>query len=369
MGIIAKLLIILVLLPPMSYVSAADRNPLPYLMMVTFYANPITKDNLTHVRRQMAPVFNQSAYDGIAVFPIDGRHRWDGSDFIWLTQTGITKHIWPWVFINRFCGYRHSAPRNKFWFQGIKGMDLYNETGALQDFYNIFQNALRVAKKMGSPGIVIDPELYNDYHCYNVAYVGEKQSKTSSEVVEALRAIGNTMADMVNQNHPNGTIWLFFAPLHQEQPWTTTEIVIGMLNRAKNMGYNFKIVAGGSHTLGYCEPDLESLNSKIISRGKEFKTYLSEYPHILKLGGTIAPWPNENLKKGWLLKGACGSSNLKGISDFAPLLGRLMRVYDYVWIYSDGATGYDPFNAVVAFPCDTVFRRVKEEEKARSLSE
>lgn len=60
---------------------------------------------------------------------------------------------------------------------------------------------------------------------------------------------------------------------------------------------------------------------------------------MLKLGGTIAPWYEADLKTGWITKGKCGKSELKNIIDFKPLFNHLFESYNYVWIY--GAWGSD----------------------------
>jgi hypothetical protein len=46
-------------------------------------------------------------------------------------------------------------------FGSIPGIDIYDQTGA--DFKHQFRMALRFSKKIGSPGIVVAPEAYNNY--------------------------------------------------------------------------------------------------------------------------------------------------------------------------------------------------------------
>jgi hypothetical protein len=333
--------------------------PTPYLMMLTFFGNPITKNNLDHVRTKMAVVFNESAYDGIAVFPIDAYYSWDRTNFMWLAQTGIKKQIWPWIFFNRIAEDPKASPRNKPWFRGIRGLDLYNQTGALQDFYEILHHSLVASRKMNSPGIVIDAELYNNHDNHKISQITSRQGKTEAEIVSALRNIGSKMADMIHENHPNAIIWFLYAPLHQEKPWSTTEIVFGILDRAKEKNYTFKVVAGGGVDIGYCVRDHADLESKINSRALKFATYLEKYPNILKLGGTVGPWESLSSKKGWTIRGECGSSVLRNATDFEPIFKTLMRNYEYVWVYGDSGNNYNPFEKSTQF--NAILTNVRQE--------
>jgi hypothetical protein len=341
--------------------AAAEENtvPTPYLMMLTFFGNPITKNNLDHVRTKMAAVFNESAYDGIAVFPIDAYYNWDRTNFMWLAQTGIKKQIWPWIFFNRIAEDPKASTRNKPWFLGIKGLDLYNQTGALQDFYEILHHSLVTSRKMNSPGIVIDAELYNNHDNHKIDRIASRQGKTEPEVISALRDIGSKMADMIHEYHPKAIIWCLYAPLHQQTPWSTTEIVFGILDRAKEMNYTFKVVAGGGVDIGYCVRDLADLESKISSRELKFATYLEKYPDILKLGGTVGPWESVSSKKGWTKQGECGSSVLQNATDFEPIFKTLMRNYEYVWIYGDSGNNYNPFEKSTQF--NTILTNARRE--------
>lgn len=341
--------------------ASAEENtvPTPYLMMLTFFGNPITKNNLDHVRTKMAPAFNESAYDGIAVFPIDAYYNWDRTNFMWLAQTGIKKHIWPWIFFNRIAEDPKASTRNKPWFSGIKGLDLYNQTGALKDFFEILHHSLVTSRKMNSPGIVIDAELYNNHDNHKIDRIASRQGKTEPEVISALRDIGCKMADMIHEYHPKAIIWCLYAPLHQQKPWSTTEIVFGILDRAKEMNYAFKVVAGGGVDIGYCIRDLADLESKISSREQKFATYLEKYPDILKLGGTVGPWESVSLKKGWTTRGECGSSVLQNATDFEPIFKTLMRNYAYVWIYGDSGNNYNPFEKSTQF--NTILTNARRE--------
>ena len=72
-------------------------------------------------------------------------------------------------------------------FNKIKGMDLWNETGALNDFFNIWKMSLKIAKELGSPGIFVDAEAYNNYKIYDIAYLSGLLGKSEIEVKQRLK--------------------------------------------------------------------------------------------------------------------------------------------------------------------------------------
>jgi len=325
----------------------------PYLLLVSFYNGIINQSNLASGKSTIAPQMNASAYQGIAVMPIPWNVPYGGwSDMAWIESTGIGR-VWPWVFTNRIvgCPSGTSCPSG---FQNIVGVDVQNKAGALQNFYDLWTAALVEAKNMGTPGIVLDVEPYNDSNTYNMSYVQQKTGMTSTQLDTTLRDIGHHLTDIVNQVYPNAVILSLSATLMwQDNTWSRLQI--GILEQAKSTSSKMQFVELGEDSLGYCFSDLNDLNSKISYRQNQYAPFLSQYPH-LKLGGTIAPWHNVALKTGWMTQGACGAAQMKTVSDFQPFFTKLLSVYDYVFIYAASAAGYDPFNSAIEPLYDTVLR-------------
>jgi hypothetical protein len=337
-----------------------------YMLLVSFYSSQINESNLNRTRTKIAPVINASPYHGIAVAGVDYKSKLGTKTLDWMTSTGIRKHIWPWVSLNRIFGFpagKASAPGQEV-FAGIKGIDVDDQTGAITDLLNIWEQSLATAKKMGSPGIVLDPEPYNDHGLYGVSYAMKATGLSEAAVIAALKKIGASMTDVANKTYPEATIWSLFCPLNEKWPRTTTYICIGLLERAKQTKSKLTFVAGGEVGLGYCHKNLSSLEEKIKTRDKNFAPYLQQYP-VLKLGGTIAPWSHKGRKSGWTTEGECGISEFLDINAFRDVFLKLFRAYPYVWIYAAEKAGYDPFHPVETQPLNhalfNAYMRAKSE--------
>ncbi|HAY21598.1 MAG TPA: hypothetical protein DCY27_05430 [Desulfobacterales bacterium] len=290
-----------------------------------------------------------------------------------LLKNNSHKHIWPWVFFNRFIGYREegkpaSSLARKDYFSNIKGIDVYNHAGALNDFYDIFRFSLKLARNLNTPGIVVDPEIYNSLKAYSVSYVASELNKPKDEVIRSLRNIGADLADITHQEYPEAILWFFFTGLGYPYTFlnpqdygtlrTCSYIIQGLLDRAKERNYNFIVVSGGELGLGYCYKSLGDLVSRINSRNSACKNILSNY-HQLQLGGTIALWDNHLLKKGWFLKGKCGASRIYNLEGFQPLLKHLSQSYKYIYIYNSWGTGYNPFNLNSSIKYNSFLNQIK----------
>lgn len=332
---------------------------LPYLLLVTFYTGPL-KD----FGPEKISAINNSPYQGVAVPLIGaydtGEYTMDNfSASVTQIKDGTKKDIWPWVFFNRFIGHKEggralSKAANQSYFNSINAMDLYNKAGALGDFYGIWKMSLEIAKELGSPGIVVDPEAYNNYHTYKISYIASETGKTNEQVKKSLLEIGRELARIADKTYPGATIWFLFSGLGNpmrslnsfadEEYRSVTYIIRGMLEYAKENGSKLRFVSGGMLSLGYCYESLGNLKYKIRTRNSDFKEPLNIFSD-LHLGGTIAPWVDAELKKeGYFTKGVCGKSKLKILRDFKPLIKYLLESYQYVWIYAAGAVRYNPYN-------------------------
>ncbi len=336
---------------------------LPYLLLVSFSAGPMKDFGLPKME-----ALNKSPYDGAAV-PLTSLYdtgRFSMSDFDGAVRSfreRSVKQIWPWIFFNRFLGSKaggktHSPRSNTPAFRRIKGMDLYNEEGALGDFFSRLGISLLIARKLGTPGIVIDPEFYNDYGVSGLPALAKRMGKPEDEVKKRLEAIGARMCDITDKQYPGATLWFLDTGLAEPLGggirstlsfWkgrryrAFTYIVRGLLERAGTAHSRITVVSGGEISLTYCQESLEGLKQNIKQRGIAYEGLLKEYPN-LALGGTIAPWVSREAKRGWMKKDNCASSKISDLEGFRPLIRELLVSYNYVWIYGAWAGGYDPFN-------------------------
>jgi hypothetical protein len=338
---------------------------LPYLLLVTFYT-----PTLANFNNDMRAALSASPYQGVAVQLMTaydtGNYNYMDYLKIIVNMKQKRQHIWPWVFFNRFVGI--GDPTNT-WFQrqnkpvpayfsNIKGMDIYNETGALNDFYNIWTNALKVAKASGSPGIVVDTEPYNNASMSpRVSDLAALYGKTRDEICAQLMTIGRNLADITIQEYPYAKLWFLdarvFDPAYlNTHAWLKEDsliyINIGMLEELAQKKSHVELISGGEDA-GYCYVDENDCLQKINSREQLYLVPTHMFPN-LTLGATLAPWANPTKKEGWFNRPntPCGNSLLKTMDDFKPIIGDLLMNFKYVWIYAAGGCGYNPYDAKVA---------------------
>jgi len=332
---------------------------IPYLLLVSFFSGQLTTFNDKQIN-----IVNLSNYNGIAIPLIEAYNvnKYKIGDFSSqvnkLTQK-CHKDIWPWVFFNRFVGFDPeqkslSSKSNKDYFRRIKGMDLYNKNNALQDFFDIWAMALHIAKDLDSPGIVVDPELYNNYKAKNLSYLMKKMGKSKQEIISRLEQIGTELAELTDSIYPEAKIWFLFTGLGakrnsangMEYALSFSYIIKGMLQTIKNKKFKSKIIAGGeSYPWGYCYESLSTLSDKINERYRSFAEEMNSFPALV-LGGTIAPWAKVEDKKSWMLtREECKLAPQNNINDFKPYFNLLFKSYRYVWIYAASAAGFDPYDS------------------------
>lgn len=348
---------------------------IPYLLLVSFFSGRINNFDLKKI-----DAINKSPYDGVAVALIGA---YDDSDYelkhfqrgARIINTYSKKKIWPWIFLNRIIGFdskkgqsHEGCGSNKKYFERIKGIDIYNEFSALDDFYKIYKISLKIAKINKSPGVVVDPEAYNNYNAYNLNYISMKLGRSENSVIRGLKNIGGKLAVMADEIYPEAVIWFLFTglgnprksinPLSEREYRTISYIVIGMLEKIKKENLKLKVISGGMLSLGYCVESCKGLKERIIQRNNSFDNIIRKYNNLY-LGGTIALWDNPDSKKGWMRKGRCGSSNIKSIKDFIPCLTYMSQSYNYVWIYAAGAAGYNPYDKKVSSKYNEIISEIK----------
>jgi hypothetical protein len=323
--------------------------------------------------------FDRSPYDGLAVSFSDA---YDVSPVPTVTsmETQLTawkkytsKQIWPWVYLNRMIG-ADAAQGNELtnvpYFQKFQGLDLNGRAGAQKDFLENWSNGLSAAKKTGVPGIVFDPEFYNNYKADDIAELSRMTSMSQPETLQALRTLGAGMADIASAEYPDAIIWILFTGLTRPdyriiggQPYflAGTYIVEGLLDRIQERHLALRGLAGGELGLGYCHASVEDFRQEIEKRETVFAAYLREYDGILELAGTMTLWSDVSAKKNWVAQGACRSSSAATVEDLIPYMELLFRSYRYNWIYASPNGGYLAFNSAVAPRFDAAIARAKQQ--------
>lgn len=349
-------------------------------MLISFFTG-----NLDTFRIDKINFINNSPYNGIAVSLIDNYDIKKGnlSNFeaqIKIIKENSRKDIWPWIFINRIIGHHEGGrahnPKlsNLPYFRAIKGMDLYNETGALDDFFSIWRLSLRIAKMLGAPGIVVDSEAYNNYRINTLDILARETQKPIPVVQERLREIGRILADLTREIYPEAVVWFLFTGLGepdyhklgsgQSVYRSLTYLVLGFLERTGEKPGAIKVISGGEISLGYCHPSAEAMGRKIAARQAAFREILQRYPN-LHLAGTLAPWHDAALKKPghYFSQGDCDNS-LKNLDDFQPLLRLLFSSYRLNWLYAAWGAGYHPWDDKTA----PLYRRAIQEAQKNTPS-
>jgi hypothetical protein len=335
----------------------------PYLCLITFYTPHI----MAATAEQMA-VINDTPYDGVAM-PIAGAYDTQPvpdyetyGDQIAMLRRTCRYRIWPWVFVNRFIGCsaesrRHTSQSSEppEYFRRIKSLDLDDAAGARSDMMKIWQHAVRMARDLGSPGIVLDLEAYNDYRTYDVAHVAEERGETVAQVARACEEVGADLARIVQQEYPQCVVWSLFSRLQPtdikaqdyEGPIYPVpgHITHGFLAYCQRNRVPAKYLCGGEVELGYYNRNVSALKDRIRARDAAFEAPLRQFPDHFFLAGTISPYHDYKILTGWLKKAAGEDPELKNIHDFLPMFKALFDAYDWVWIYASTAgqtAPYDP---------------------------
>ena len=180
---------------------------LPYLLLVTFYTAELGDFGTDKMNAIVSSPYNGVAVPLIGAYDTGKHTAEDFAPSVKRLKDGARKDVWPWVFFNRFVGSKEGArslspDSGNAYFRAISGMDIYNEAGALGDFYGIWKTSLAIARETGSPGIVVDPEAYNNYETYKVSYISEETGIPENEVKKRLAEIGRELARIADETYP-----------------------------------------------------------------------------------------------------------------------------------------------------------------------
>jgi len=331
-----------------------------YTLLVTFSAWPLSETDASRIN-----LINTLPYDGVAL-PLIGTYEesksWCADSLRSLAEALRNRsraHVWPWVFLNRIIAPRdQTGPLDqKPGISHIKLIDLQDKHAAFSQFLTIFDQALNVARTLGSPGIFLDPEFYSAYNNNDIYYLAKNLGIEPQKAVEDLRSLGAHIADHIEAHYSDAIVWAAFTGMSVGHPalcasyperWrTVTWIFDGMLGRAKDRRYSFKVVSGGEWFPGYCYTSFVDLIEGQAEAHRRIEPYLKKYPN-LRLGATIAPWVDSKLRTGYFGTGSessykCRGSKLEKAEDFIPLLRNMMWHSKYLWIYGASGAGFLPF--------------------------
>jgi len=262
------------------------------------------------------------------------------------------RDVWPWVFVNR-----------------IQKMDVSEGGAARQLFLDDWRAALQAARRLGSPGVVLDLEFYsNPGLAYAISRFGAQTGTSAAEAARRLEALGHEMAQITASEYPNARIWVLTSGLDTAdderiggqsffQP--RAHIVIGLLQELSRTKGAATVIDGGEDTLGYCHANLAGLQQAINRRPEKEAPVLRQYRYWLAFAGTIAPWTDKASKKGWLAEAECGSAQADRAEEFTPYLRLLDHTYAFNWMYAAPVGGYQPFNPEVSARFDAILREAR----------
>jgi hypothetical protein len=286
-------------------------------------------------------------------------------------QLASGKDVWPWIFLDRIIGYdvdagsAHAGQEVLPYYQRIKGMDVTGQSQARNDFYLLFRYGLRAAKQLGSPGIVLDMEAYNNYRSQGLPALSRYTGQQEDTLKNKLQAMGSDLAGIAAQEYPNAVIWIYWTGLtdvyvpSQKDPSYRAQsyIVRGLLNAANSRGLALRVVSGGELIGGYCQPSLKAMQETINERKRAFAPLQAQYPNLY-LGGTLTLWLTPQSRKGWLLKGKCGDAAGEDAHQLKDMVAELNKSYAYVWIYANGASDYNPYVEKDASQMNAILRQM-----------
>lgn len=324
---------------------ARDANR-PYWLLVTFAAKG-TGEEMAVVR--------DTDYDGMALPLGTAYDKGPGptTEAVVARFTPLRdaahKEIWPWVFVNR-----------------VPGLDLAPSSPARQPLLGDWRVALAAARRLGSPGVVLDLEFYSSPQvAWAMSKYAAMVNAPAPEAARGLENLGHELADIVAEEYPNAQILVFTTGLafpNDERIGDRVylqprgHIVLGLLEELKRRGTSGFVIDGGEDGLAYCHVNLADLRSAIEKRREKEQPLLTRFNGYLVLGGTIAPWSEASARKGWLNQDACGAGQAQRAEDFVPYLQLLDATYRFNWVYAAPIGGYQPFDPQVAARFNAVVR-------------
>ncbi|MDD5598983.1 MAG: LamG domain-containing protein [Victivallaceae bacterium] len=385
--------------PILVTANSIKTNSKPYLLMTTSMDEQISSTPLLDITRDAVKLFNDSPFDGIALNVVDIYSAQKiPPEKIFLDKASefksVTgKAIWPRVNLNRIYQRKMKHVYNKikpeaadmdavpdravpvsiarkqstYYFRKINLIDIYDQAGALTDFYRIWECALKFSKAMKS-GIVLD---FEDYHSgrkvYDVSQIAAQYNEPVEKIIKGLLKIGAHMVEIASKEYPDVVIITLFLDFHKVKynrgiPCYTSYdyIAQGMLTRAKEKCISLVLVEGGENSINYVNPSLEGLKNKLAKRNLSYSAWLRRFPVNFKLGGTITVWDDVSKISGWPKKSAGVPNPFQSLEDFTPFLRALSENYDYIWFYQPMCIDYKPFKTKLSQDTQKFHKKLTE---------
>ena len=340
----------------------------------------------TAIARQLTSqdiaAFGQSPYDGLAIAfhynydtaPVFSTESMSSQLREW--KKLAKKDLWPWVYFNRILGAAEAATNERVdtpYFHKIQGIDLEDKSGARSDFLEIWKRALQAAKETDAPGIVVDPEFYNDHKAYDPAEMARETGKSPEQIGQLLEKFGADLADSAAEQFPTAVLWFFFTGFTHKDfkiiggksyyP-TPVYIAMGLLDRIQSRGYSLRVISGGEGSIGYCHETIGTFQEAIERRASAFVPVMKKYNGALELAGTLTLWDARSSKSGFAAEGDCARASASTIEELQPYLELMMRSYRYNWIYGSTNGGYFAFDP----QRNTTIHKVISNARARTNS-
>jgi len=342
---------VLALIVLLTATAGADTER-PYVIAFTFqggydFGNLMPEEQLR--------VFNEGAFDGWGLTYV-WRYKTDpgpspeelAPTVAWLKEhLAAGKHIWPVVYLSRIIQPTPDHLGKSTRFDRIPGMDLDNEAGVRAIFEQEWRNACLVAKELGSPGILLDPEWYGNSAVRYPTELAQMRNEDVATTIAKCRAFGARLADITEEVYPDCHIVTLYTGL-SERPanWTTVAYIhLGIIERAKELGSRQVLIDGGELGLGYLHTSIAALQERIFNRWIETRDLLKKYPNY-QLGGVLAPYVDRDERVPWMSDHRIGPEQTA--EDFVPHFRELFRNYKFIWLYGAGsgdAISFNPWDA------------------------
>jgi hypothetical protein len=248
------------------------------------------------------------------------------------------------------------------YFRKIAGADLDDTQGAESDFLAIWRNSISTARDTKMPGIVFDPEFYNNYAEYDIGELARQSGKKPAEVAATFQALGARMADIAAEEYPDSILWFFWTGFtrpgyktYYGVPYypSPTYIAIGFLDEIAKKKLQLRVFTGGEVSLAYCHDTLDDFRSAISKRDSDMRATMEKYNGILEIAGTMTLWSDPQANQ------VCKTASAATIEDLEPYLELLLKSYRYNWIWGSGDGGYLAFSPDVAPRFDNVIHRAQ----------
>ena len=344
-------ILILALVMLLTAAAGADAE-WPYVIAFTFqggygFGNLMPEEQLR--------VFNEGAFDGWGLTYVwrysaePGPAPEELADALaWLKEhLGPGKHVWPVVNLSRIIQPTPDHLGKSTRFDKIPGMDLDNEAGVRAIFEQEWHNACLIAKELGSPGILLDPEWYGNSAVAYPKKLAQMRNEDVATTLAKCRAFGARLADITEEAYPGcHTVTMFTDLYERPENWTTVaHIHLGIIQRAKQLGSRQMLIDGGELGVGYLHTSIAALQEHIFNRWIETRNLLTEYSNY-ELGGVLAPYMDRNERTFWVSEHRIGPEQTA--EDFVPHFRELFRNYKFAWLYgthSGDKTGFNPWDA------------------------